>query len=30
MSHDPDAAFIALQAALAGECLLDRDLGRGR
>jgi serine/threonine-protein kinase len=29
MSHDPDAAFIALQAALAGEYSLDRELGRG-
>jgi serine/threonine-protein kinase len=29
MSHDPDATFIALQAALAGEYSLDRELGRG-
>jgi eukaryotic-like serine/threonine-protein kinase len=29
MSHDPDADFIALQAALAGEYSLDRELGRG-
>jgi tRNA A-37 threonylcarbamoyl transferase component Bud32 len=29
MSHDPDAEFIALQAALAGEYSLDRELGRG-
>ena len=29
MPHDPDADFIALQAALAGEYSLDRELGRG-
>src|SRR6476469_8331919 len=29
MAHDPDADFIALQAALAGEYSLDRELGRG-
>ena len=29
MSHDHDADFIALQAALAGEYSLDRELGRG-
>ena len=29
MSHQPDADFIALQAALAGEYSLDRELGRG-
>jgi serine/threonine-protein kinase len=29
MSHDPDADFIALQAALAGEYSLDREIGRG-
>src|SRR4051812_11742432 len=29
MSHDPDADFIALQTALAGEYSLDRELGRG-
>src|SRR6476661_6245010 len=29
MSHDPDAVFLALQAALAGEYSLDRELGRG-
>ena len=29
MSHDADADFIALQAALAGEYSLDRELGRG-
>ncbi|HUQ46333.1 MAG TPA: serine/threonine-protein kinase [Gemmatimonadaceae bacterium] len=29
MLHDPEADFIALQAALAGEYSLDRELGRG-
>ena len=29
MPHDPDAEFIALQAALVGEYSLDRELGRG-
>ena len=29
MSHQPDADFIALQTALAGEYSLDRELGRG-
>ena len=29
MAHQPDADFIALQAALAGEYSLDRELGRG-
>jgi len=29
MPHDPDADFIALQSALAGEYSLDRELGRG-
>ncbi len=29
MSHDAEAEFIALQAALAGEYSLDRELGRG-
>jgi hypothetical protein len=29
MPHDPAADFIALQAALAGEHSLDRELGRG-
>ncbi len=29
MAHDPDADFIAVQTALAGEYSLDRELGRG-
>ena len=29
MSHQPDADFLALQSALAGEYSLDRELGRG-